>query len=40
MVKREFLKIGGVVVYQSMKDNIVWVRPVHEFCDGRFVKEE
>ena len=26
------------VIYQSIKDNIIWVRPLLEFCDGRFEK--
>lgn len=25
------------VVYRSIKDDCVWVRPASEFCDGRFV---
>jgi len=25
------------VVYRAAKDHTVWVRPLAEFCDGRFV---
>lgn len=27
-----------VVVYRSLKDNKIWVRPMGEFYDGRFTR--
>lgn len=32
--------MSEVTVYLSLKDNVVWVRPKQEFCDGRFVLKE
>lgn len=34
--------LDQMVVYQDINDNEVWIRPVNEFFDGRFIelKEE
>lgn len=29
--------LAPVVVYEGLKDGKKWVRPLAEFCDGRFV---
>jgi len=30
----------AVVVYQSVDTGDIWVRPLLEFCDGRFVQQQ